>query len=1857
MAEAANIQIKIDTSQAEKAEKVLAALQNKSDKLYTTLSKLSKGTSFDKINGAVNDTNTSFGKINKAVNGTNASMGRLRAANDSAVQSLTKVSTSSGKTAQALKGVSTSGLAVGSALSGFKGLIAGIGLAKLATDAFQTYKSFETMSASLKTVTGSSEAASSAFAMISEFAANTPNDLAQSTQAFIKLKALGLDPSREALISYGNTSAAMGKNIMQMIEAVADASTMEFERLKEFGIKATQTKTDVAFTFQGITTTVAKNSEEIQKYLLSIGNTNFATAMNDQMGTLDGKMKILSGTVSKLQIAFFEVSGAGDLAKSAVDGLTSIAKDAITWIDDLSISWTFFKHDLAVSDNTAVIMLRGIGEAINKLSDYLKPAISFLDEIILSIAGLAAGKAGIALTAGALVLVSKAIKGIGSAIRLNPIGLALTVIATGAQIIYDNWGPISQWWSEMWSDVVFAAEKALRFMNDLFPNYMALMRGAFETGMNLLQGDFEGAWESIKATMVGWGTGVADSLKTVGTDVVKGLVEGIEVGRTWLVDKITELGESLPLIVRKILGIASPSKVFIEIGEQVGAGMAIGIESGTVEVARAATAMSKAATEAFDDIMQGLAEERLDLDLGADALRYHELAQKKLTDEKIKFVIAEEKSLEALAEEKKLQEQVTGHLKDLSRYQELHNIEMTKGADAAKKASLVMDGYDASVADYIVTTESAIHMQRNFSDALIDSMSNARSIKDAFKSLGDWVLDWLKQLIVKVAAQKIMMTIGADVAGFMSAFSGAMSSIVGGVGSAEFVGPLQPATGAAAWGATAAAAFQAAIGVGAVYAGGLIAEGLVDKMGGNGEAAKIGSWIGGAFAGVLGSQIGGIIGGAFKGAWKEIGGGIIISASGGDVSGNSFTDFKQEGGLFHSDDYKRELGELRSVVKDGLNDAFATITATVTDQAKLFGVSATDAIKESFSFENVEIGSEEELAVFIENSTRAAYQAAYDNLGPEMQSIMDENVDMLLTPIEDIGAKFAELAAVIGTVQPMLDDAGLGFDQFIKSLSGEAAAAFNEDGAADAAAASTLRLVEALGGLDQATSKIAVYYDLVYTQEEQRQIAVNRAIQENEAWNLSIGRTGDQMITSGAGLQAYIEGLDRNAENYEELRAAAIEAAGGLTVLQQEIQRIQTNIDLVAGAADRFNFVFDGGAASAGDMAQAIIDLSGGMDEFGRKTDQLFTTEFFDQGYLDQLNFAQVSQDIIDTNAALGLFGDEMVTSKDGLRDYLDTLIEQGPLTAVQVALFGNLADALMNGSMTLEEFNAAVSALPPELQPVSTSLDGVDQAARDAAIGIEAAGGGIQDGGATAIAALGGVTDILDASSQAITVAGQTHQQELDGVTQGIIQSGENIQIAGTKTNEAMTLVGTSVTGLGDNAIAAGEQMVPLNEQMVINNDLVGAQITGKIQLNEIGLIGNEIELAQIANATMMNELMRARQEITLVEIANNTALNEQGLIRNEQDALRLQNITQLNPQLLLQQEYNTARLENIQLLNPQLFLQNEYENARLLAITLINGQMILQQAYEEIRLATYLLINPQLALYNEAMTLIYNNVVLMNAQMPLLNIAYDGVIEKLTMVNIQLVAFNEGLLLLGATLTTTTVELQAATLLGGESMTGLGIAITTAAGVIDTGTVAANDSMNLMALTMKTGAGDISTAAGTAKTAMDSFGQAMKDVATAASTAARIAAAGAKSASGSAIEARGFADLSKGFADSSKSYADSSRGFADSASALRSAMNNIDGSHAGGLDYVPFDGYVAKLHKGERVQTASEVRNAGGSSRSNDRSELKAIRKEIAAMRQENNELLRIVASGTNDQTVVLNKLERSNDQLGRKLAVNQR
>lgn len=167
-------------------------------------------------------------------------------------------------------------------------------------------REFEVLGASLETATGSAESAMVAMNQLRDFAKKTPYDLSQTVEGFVKLKNLGLTPTTDALNSFGNTAAAMGKDLSQMIEAVADATTFEFERLKEFGIKAKQEKDKVAFTFQGVTTEVAKNATAIEQYLTKIGDVNFAGAMSKRMATIDGAIANLKQSYNDLLIAISE---------------------------------------------------------------------------------------------------------------------------------------------------------------------------------------------------------------------------------------------------------------------------------------------------------------------------------------------------------------------------------------------------------------------------------------------------------------------------------------------------------------------------------------------------------------------------------------------------------------------------------------------------------------------------------------------------------------------------------------------------------------------------------------------------------------------------------------------------------------------------------------------------------------------------------------------------------------------------------------------------------------------------------------------------------------------------------------------------------------------------------------------------------------------------------------------------------------------------------------------------------------------------------------------------------------------------------------------------------------------------------------------------------------------------------------------------------------------------------------------------------------------------------------------------------------------------------------------------------------
>jgi phage tail tape-measure protein len=173
-------------------------------------------------------------------------------------------------------------------------------LAFLGKSVINTSAQFESYAATLETIEGSAEKASTALNWISDFAKKTPYDVAELTEAFVKLKAYGMDPTTGLLEDLGNASSGMGKSLMQAVEMIADASTGEFERIKEFGIKAKQEGQKVTFSWtengKQLSKTVNKTSDEITKFIRERFSARFNGAMIRQSKTWNGMVSNLGDT-------------------------------------------------------------------------------------------------------------------------------------------------------------------------------------------------------------------------------------------------------------------------------------------------------------------------------------------------------------------------------------------------------------------------------------------------------------------------------------------------------------------------------------------------------------------------------------------------------------------------------------------------------------------------------------------------------------------------------------------------------------------------------------------------------------------------------------------------------------------------------------------------------------------------------------------------------------------------------------------------------------------------------------------------------------------------------------------------------------------------------------------------------------------------------------------------------------------------------------------------------------------------------------------------------------------------------------------------------------------------------------------------------------------------------------------------------------------------------------------------------------------------------------------------------------------------------------------------------------------------
>lgn len=487
---------------------------------------------------------------------------------------------------------------------------------------------FEKYRTILKTVTGSELKASEAMSWVSDFAARTPYELGEVLESFTRLKAYGIDPMADGMLkTLGDTASAMGKPVMQAVEAMADAVTGENERLKEFGIKGSKSGGMISYEYtnaagETLTKSVdASNRKLIQSTLQAIWNEKYSGAMADQSKTWNGMISNIGDQWARFTNMAM-AAGLFDRMKERLGGvLDQLDKMAANgqlqeWANKVGGGMLKFADGLwnagtALSSITSTLA-NSVGGWQNffmilaalKLAPLAVSLVSLTSSLIGAGSALVAVVGGSAAFVKAGALISGAVRGIGIALwalAANPavivIGGIIAALSVGAYLIWKNWATLGPKFSALfdWIKGVFVngTAQVLGFFTAAFSQITGFFSGVF----GQLKTGFSGGLGGISSLILNWsplglfyqsfagvlnwfGADLPGKFTEFGGMMMRGLVSGITNALGSVKAAISGAGESVINSFKEKLGIRSPSRVFSALGihtmDGLGQGLAIG---------------------------------------------------------------------------------------------------------------------------------------------------------------------------------------------------------------------------------------------------------------------------------------------------------------------------------------------------------------------------------------------------------------------------------------------------------------------------------------------------------------------------------------------------------------------------------------------------------------------------------------------------------------------------------------------------------------------------------------------------------------------------------------------------------------------------------------------------------------------------------------------------------------------------------------------------------------------------------------------------------------------------------------------------------------------------------------------------------------------------------------------------------------------------------------------------------------------------------------------------------------------------------------------------------------------------------
>jgi hypothetical protein len=228
----------------------------------------------------------------------------------------------------------------------------------------------------------------------------------------------------EEMTRLGDIAASQGKSFDQLTEAVLDAGTGEFERLKEFGIQAHKNGEVVEMSFKGITKEVKNTPEAIQTAILSFGEMEgVAGSMAAISQTLEGRMSNLGDGFDSMKLAI------GDRLMPVFGFLIEMFSTAVGYITDL-ISGNI---DLGESSTFLGSVFEALGKIFGSVYNIVSEIVQIGIELFGTLWEIVDSVVGLSGTGSVLTGVLNAV---GNALKI--VGTVAIAALTGVQVLADG---------------------------------------------------------------------------------------------------------------------------------------------------------------------------------------------------------------------------------------------------------------------------------------------------------------------------------------------------------------------------------------------------------------------------------------------------------------------------------------------------------------------------------------------------------------------------------------------------------------------------------------------------------------------------------------------------------------------------------------------------------------------------------------------------------------------------------------------------------------------------------------------------------------------------------------------------------------------------------------------------------------------------------------------------------------------------------------------------------------------------------------------------------------------------------------------------------------------------------------------------------------------------------------------------------------------------------------------------------------------------------------------------------------------------------------------------------------------------